>query len=141
MENEEYYVFFVGGMTIGTKEWYESILPENIATSYEEILEGKMMPASLEQIEFYNAHKDEDYDLYHLFYMLPLTDEEISEKIVQKNAEIENNRKKDYSRIADPLYMGYVKNMALGNDEKATEYYNQWLEAISSIKEQNPYIV
>lgn len=65
MENEQYYVFFAGGMTIGTKEWYESILPENIAASYDDILEGKMMPASLEQIEFYNSHKD--YDLYHLF--------------------------------------------------------------------------
>ena len=41
MENEQYYVFFAGGMTIGTKEWYESILPENIATSYDDILEGK----------------------------------------------------------------------------------------------------
>lgn len=139
MENEQYYVFFAGGMTIGTKEWYESILPENIATSYDDILEGKMMPASLEQIEFYNSHKD--YDLYHLFYMLPLTEEEVEDEKINKNIEIEKNREKDYKRIADPLYMGYVKNTALGNDEKATEYYNKWLEAIQTIKEENPYIV
>ena len=72
---KEYYVFFTGGMTVGTEEWYNDILPENFATSYEEIAnEGKMMPASDAQIEFYRKHQD--YDLYHLFYMLTLTEEE-----------------------------------------------------------------
>lgn len=138
MEETEYYVFFIGGMVIGTKEWFDSITPENVATNYNEILEGKMFPASLEQIAFYNAHQD--YDLYHLFYMLPLTEEEMAENIAKKNIEIEEKRRKDYADIADPLYMGYVKNEALGNTEKATEYYNKWLEAVASIKESNPYI-
>ena len=36
--------------------------------------------------------------------------------------------------------MGYVKNMALGQDEKASEYYKRWIEAIDNIKKENPYI-
>ena len=73
--------------------------------------------------------------------MLPLTQEEIEDIKINKNIEIEKNREKDYKSVADPLYMGYVKNTALGNDEKATEYYNKWLEAIQTIKEENPYII
>lgn len=135
---KEYYVFFTGGMTVGTEEWYNDILPENFATSYEEIVnEGKMMLASDAQIEFYKKHQD--YDLYHLFYMLTLTEEEQQAKKEEENAQIKRKREINYKNNADPLYMAYVKNSALGNTEKANDYYNQWLNAVQKIKEENPY--
>lgn len=136
MENK--YVFDSSGMLEGTKEWFDIILPENFTTDYEEIFDGKYYIPSNEQLEFYKSHKD--YDLYHLFYMIEYSEEELLQEKQLKNKEVESKRETEYKNSADPLYMGYVKNMALGNDEKATEYYNKWLEAIQTIKEENPYI-
>ena len=65
---ETLYVFHSGGILEGTKEWYDEILPENIATSYLDIVNGKHMLANSEQILFYKEHPD--YDLYHLYYMI-----------------------------------------------------------------------
>ena len=73
--------------------------------------------------------------------MIEYTDEDKENAKQAENEEIRLRRKNDYKNTVDPLYMAYVKNQALGNTEKATSYYNQWLEAVQQIKEENPYIV
>lgn len=133
------YILDLNGVTIYTDEQFESIPTEAFTTSLSEIKEGMSFVMTPEHISFYLSHSD--YDLDHLFNMTEYSTQELENKRNATNEKIELIRKGKYEEVADPLYMGYVKNMALGNDEKATEYYNQWLEAISSIKEQNPYIV
>lgn len=135
---ENLYVFHSGGIVEGTKEWYDSILPENIATSYLDIVNGKHMIANSEQIAFYKDHPD--YDLYHLYYMLPLTEEEQIEKKNTENERIKETRESAYKAESDSLYMSFVKYSALGQDDKATKAYNQWLNKVKQIEEENPYI-
>lgn len=137
MENK--YVFTSSGILEGPEDWFNLILPENFTDSYDELFEGKYIIPSEEQIAFYKNHKD--YDLYHQFYMIEYTDEDKENAKQAENEEIKLRRKNDYKNTVDPLYMAYVKNQALGNTEKATSYYNQWLEAVQQIKEENPYIV
>ena len=132
------YVFHSGGIVEGTKEWYDSILPKNIATSYLDIVNGKHMIANSEQIAFYKDHPD--YDLYHLYYMLPLTEEEQIEKKNIENERIKETRESAYKSESDSLYMSFVKYSALGQDDKAAKAYNQWLDKVKQIEEENPYI-
>lgn len=135
------HILNVRGVTITdeTDSWYQWILKiDNIGSSYEDLIAGKDLVMTDEQIAFWDSHKE--YDPYHLFYMLELTPEEIAEEIQIKNKEIQKIRESEYRSVADPLYMGYVKNMALGDEEKAKKYYDEWLLAIQQVKEENPYI-
>lgn len=132
------YLLDFSGVTKVTEEFFNSIPKHAFTSDLEEFKSGKTVIMSEEQIEFYNNHKN--YDPIHLFTTSEYTDQEIENNVRIKNNEIESSRQTQYKMLSDPLYMGYVKNMALGNDEKATEYYNKWLEAIQTIKEENPYI-
>lgn len=132
------YVLDANGIAEYTDEVFNGIPAEAFSTSFEDIENGMSYIMSDEQIEFYLTHKDHDWR--HIFTMTEYTDNEIQSIKDKKNIDIKNSREGEYKKIADPLYMGYIKNMALGNDEKATEYYNKWLEAIQTIKEENPYI-
>ena len=135
---EKVYVFYRGGIVEGTEKWYSEILPENIATSYLDIVNGKHIIANSEQIAFYKEHPD--YDLYHLYYMIPLTEEEQIEKKNIENERIKNTRETLYKSESDSLYMSSVKYSALGQDDKAKEAYDQWLAKVKQIEEENPYI-
>lgn len=135
---EKVYVFYRGGIVEGTEKWYSEILPENIATSYLDIVNGKHIIANSEQIAFYKEHPD--YDLYHLYYMLPLTEEELIEKKNIENERIKETRENAYKLESDSLYMSFVKYSALGQDDKAKEAYDQWLAKVKQIEEENPYI-
>ena len=135
---ETLYVFHSGGILEGTKEWYDEILPENIATSYLDIVNGKHILANSEQILFYKEHPD--YDLYHLYYMIPLTEEELIEKKNIENERIKNIREALYKAESDSIYMSFIKYSALGQDDKAKEAYDQWLAKVKQIEEENPYI-
>ena len=135
---EKVYVFYRGGIVEGTEKWYSEILPENIATSYLDIVNGKHIIANSEQIAFYKEHPD--YDLYHLYYMIPLTEEEQIEKKNIENERIKNTRETLYKSESDSLYMSFVKYSALGQDVKAKEAYDQWLAKVKQIEEENPYI-
>ena len=135
---EKVYVFYRGGIVEGTEKWYSEILPENIATSYLDIVNGKHIIANSEQIAFYKEHPD--YDLYHLYYMIPLTEEEQIEKKNIENERIKETRENAYKSEADSLYMSFVKYSALGQDDKAKEAYDQWLAKVKQIEEENPYI-
>lgn len=135
---EKVYVFYRGGIVEGTEKWYSEILPENIATSYLDIVNGKHIIANSEQIAFYKEHPD--YDLYHLYYMIPLTEEEQIEKKNIENERIKNTRETLYKSESDSLYMSFVKYSALGQDDKAKEAYDQWLAKVKQIEEENPYI-
>lgn len=137
MENKVY-VFDARGIVECTQDWYNSILPENLTTSYEELLLGKHMLASEDQIEFYKTH--EDADLYHLFYMLEYTDEEKAKIREDKNTEISKTREILYKRDSDPLYMSFVKYSAQGLEEKAKEAFSQWMTKVKEIENNNPYI-
>ena len=135
---EKVYVFYRGGIVEGTEKWYSEILPENIATSYLDIVNGKHIIANSEQIAFYKEHPD--YDLYHLYYMIPLTEEEQIEKKNIENERIKETRENAYKSESDSLYMSFVKYSALGQDDKAKEAYDQWLAKVKQIEEENPYI-
>ena len=135
---EKVYVFYRGGIVEGTEKWYSEILPENIATSYLDIVNGKHIIANPEPIAFYKDHPD--YDLYHLYYMIPLTEEEQIEKKNIENERIKNTRETLYKSESDSLYMSFVKYSALGQDDKAKEAYDQWLAKVKQIEEENPYI-
>lgn len=135
---EKVYVFYRGGIVEGTEKWYSEILPENIATSYLDIVNGKHIIANSEQIAFYKEHPD--YDLYHLYYMIPLTEEEQIEKKNIENERIKEIRESAYKSESDSLYMSFVKYSALGQDDKAKEAYDQWLAKVKQIEEENPYI-
>ena len=135
---EKVYVFYRGGIVEGTEKWYSEILPENIATSYLDIVNGKHIIANSEQIAFYKEHPD--YDLYHLYYMIPLTEEEQIEKKNIENERIKETRETLYKSESDSLYMSFVKYSALGQDDKAKEAYDQWLAKVKQIEEENPYI-
>ena len=135
---EKVYVFYRGGIVEGTEKWYSEILPENIATSYLDIVNGKHIIANSEQIAFYKEHPD--YDLYHLYYMIPLTEEEQIEKKNIENERIKETREKADKSESDSLYMSFVKYSALGQDDKAKEAYDQWLAKVKQIEEENPYI-
>lgn len=135
---EKVYVFYRGGIVEGTEKWYSEILPENIATSYLDIVNGKHIIANSEQIAFYKEHPD--YDLYHLYYMIPLTEEEQIEKKNIENERIKETRENAYKLESDSLYMSFVKYSALGQDDKAKEAYDQWLAKVKQIEEENPYI-
>lgn len=135
---EKVYVFYRGGIVEGTEKWYSEILPENIATSYLDIVNGKHIIANSEQIAFYKEHPD--YDLYHLYYMVPLTEEEQIEKKNIENERIKEIRESAYKSESDSLYMSFVKYSALGQDDKAKEAYDQWLAKVKQIEEENPYI-
>ena len=135
---EKVYVFYRGGIVEGTEKWYSEILPENIATSYLDIVNGKHIIANSEQIAFYKEHPD--YDLYHLYYMIPLTEEEQIEKKNIENERIKNTRETLYKSESDSLYMSFVKYSALGQDDKAKEAYDQWLDKVKQREEENPYI-
>lgn len=135
---EKVYVFYRGGIVEGTEKWYSEILPENIATSYLDIVNGKHIIANSEQIAFYKEHPD--YDLYHLYYMIPLTEEEQIEKKNIENERIKEIRESAYKSESDSLYMSFIKYSALGQDDKAKEAYDQWLAKVKQIEEENPYI-
>ena len=135
---EKVYVFYRGGIVEGTEKWYSEILPENIATSYLDIVNGKHIIANSEQIAFYKEHPD--YDLYHLYYMIPLTEEEQIEKKNIENERIKETRENAYKSESDSLYMSFIKYSALGQDDKAKEAYDQWLAKVKQIEEENPYI-
>lgn len=135
---EKVYVFYRGGIVEGTEKWYSEILPENIATSYLDIVNGKHIIANSEQIAFYKEHPN--YDLYHLYYMIPLTEEEQIEKKNTENERIKEIRESAYKSESDSLYMSFVKYSALGQDDKAKEAYDQWLAKVKQIEEENPYI-
>lgn len=133
------YVFSKDGVMEVSEYWEANTDASLFTQDFEELENGKYLYLTEEQIEFYESHRF--YDLYHLFYMLPLNEEEQRLEDEKMNKEIEIIRGEEYKEIADPLYMGYVKNQALGNNEKAEDYYNKWLEAIREIKEQHPYII
>lgn len=135
---EKVYVFYRGGIVEGTEKWYSEILPENIATSYLDIVNGKHIIANSEQIAFYKEHPD--YDLYHLYYMIPLTEEEQIEKKSIENERIKEIRESAYKAESDSIYMSFIKYSALGQDDKAKEAYDQWLAKVKQIEEENPYI-
>lgn len=135
---EKVYVFYRGGIVEGTEKWYSEILPENIATSYLDIVNGKHIIANSEQIAFYKEHPD--YDLYHLYYMIPLTEEEQIEKKNIENERIKNTRETLYKTESDSIYMSFIKYSALGQDDKAKGAYDQWLAKVKQIEEENPYI-
>ena len=135
---EKVYVFYRGGIVEGTEKWYSEILPENIATSYLDIVNDKHIIANSEQIAFYKEHPD--YDLYHLYYMIPLTEEEQIEKKNIENERIKNTRETLYKSESDSIYMSFIKYSALGQDDKAKEAYDQWLAKVKQIEEENPYI-
>lgn len=135
---EKVYVFYRGGIVEGTEKWYSEILPENIATSYLDIVNGKHIIANSEQIAFYKEHPN--YDLYHLYYMIPLTEEEQIEKKSIENERIKEIRESAYKAESDSIYMSFIKYSALGQDDKAKEAYDQWLAKVKQIEEENPYI-
>lgn len=135
------HILNVRGVTITDEsdQWYQWIVKiDNIGISYEDLIAGKDLVMTDEQINFWKSHKE--YDPYHLYYMLELTPEEIAEKNKETNQQIQKVREREYVSTADPLYMGYVKNLALGNEEKAKKYYDDWLLAIQQVKDENPYI-
>ena len=96
------------------------------------------MLANSEQILFYKEHPD--YDLYHLYYMIPLTEEELIEKKNIENERIKNTREALYKAESDSIYMSFIKYSALDQDDKAKEAYDQWLAKVKQIEEENPYI-
>lgn len=130
-------LFYKSGVMYADESWIAEQDPETFTDNFEELENGKYIFLTEEQEEFYHNHLD--FDVYHLYYMLPLNEEEQRLEDIKENETIENNRGRLYRDMADPLYMGYVKNVALGNTDKATEYYNRWLEVVNQIKEQNPY--
>lgn len=135
------HILNVRGVTITDEsdQWYQWLIKiNNLGSSYEDIIEGKDIVMTNDQIAFWKTHKE--YDPYHLYYMLELTLEEIAEKNKLVNEQIQETRERKYISNADPLYMGYVKNLALGNEEKAKKYYDDWLLAIQQVKDENPYI-
>lgn len=132
------YLLDFNGVSEVTDEFYASIPSSAFTDNLDGLKEGKTLVMSDDQIKFYNLHKD--YDYIHIFNMNEYNENEIEEIKNKENGIIENIRQIKYKKYADPLYMGYVKNMALGQDEKASEYYNRWIETINSIKEENPYI-
>lgn len=133
------YVLDKNGVVEYTEEQFEGIPECAFSTEYADIENGFSFVMSDDHVNFYLNHPE--YDWRHLFTTSEYSEQELYNIKTAKNAEIEKRRESEYSSIADPFYMGYVKNTALGNDEKATEYYNKWLEAIQTIKEENPYIV
>lgn len=132
------YLLDFNGVSEVTDEFYASIPSSAFTDNLDGLKEGKTLVMSDDQIKFYNLHKDHDY--IHIFNMTEYSESEIAEIKNKENSIIEDIRQIKYKKYADPLYMGYVKNMALGQDEKASEYYKRWIEAIDNIKKENPYI-
>lgn len=133
------YTLDKNGIVTHTDEEFNSIPECAFSTNFEDIENGYTCVMSEDQINFYLNHQD--YDWKHIFTMTEYSDQEVQANKTKANSEVESIRQGEYKKMADPLYMGYVKNLALGDEEKATEYYNKWLEAVSIIKEQNPYII
>lgn len=136
---EDYiYLFDMVGLSQFEREWFDKLPSDRITDTYEGILGGYYAIASEEQIEFMKKH--EDYDLYHLFYMIEYTDEEVKVQIAAQNEEIRKVRLNAYKNLSDPLYIEYQKELALGNVEKAETVKTEWLAKTKEIEEEHPYI-
>ena len=132
METEKRYLFSNGGVIEAPDDWYSQI-PENCFTDkYEDVEKGLYMHLSDEQLKFNLANPG--LDLYHAFYMIPISIEE-------KNEEIRKQRELNYLNTTDRLYMSYIKYKEFGDTARATEAYNNWKNAVIEIETSNPYIV
>lgn len=131
MQDNIIYIFNRNGVLEAPREWYESLKPEVITTDFEELKTGKYMPLSEEQIAFHRIHPH--CNLFHSFYMIPLTIEE-------QNNQIREIRKGLYKAQSDPLYMAYIKYKELGDPNNAELAYKIWIEKINKIKQDNPYL-
>ena len=72
---KEIKVFNAFGIIVAEESWYNQLKEDVKANNFDDILNGKYMLATEEQIEFFNNHPD--YDVYHLFYMKEYTEEDI----------------------------------------------------------------
>lgn len=131
---EKKYLFSSGGIIEAPEEWLNGLKEDEFTDSYVGLLEGKYMQPTEQQLEFYSLHKDENYDLYHQFYMIELPMEELNEKI-------RKNREMKYSAQSDKLYMAYIKYKEFGEIEKAEEAYHKWKEMVLNIEKTNPYFL
>jgi hypothetical protein len=131
MQYNNIYIFDGAGVLEVPSEWYNGLKPEAVTDNYSELDEGKYMSLSEEQIDFYLAHPN--YDLYHLYHMIPIPVETL-------NMEIEKTRKGLYTAQSDSLYMSYLKYREFGNQGKADSAYAAWKEKLKEIEEKNPYL-
>ena len=135
---KEIKVFNAFGIIVAEESWYNQLKEDVKANNFDDILNGKYMLATEEQIEFFNNHPD--YDVYHLFYMKAYTEEDIRKEKELKNNSIKETRERLYKAESDSIYMSFIKYSALGRDDKAKEAYDQWLAKVKQIEEENPYI-
>lgn len=135
---KEIKVFNAFGIIVAEESWYNQLKEDVKANNFDDILNGKYMLATEEQIEFFNNHHD--YDVYHLFYMKEYTEEDIRKEKELKNNSIKETRERLYKAESDSIYMSFIKYSALGQDDKAKEAYDQWLAKVKQIEEENPYI-
>ena len=135
---KEIKVFNAFGIIVAEESWYNQLKEDVKANNFDDILNGKYMLATEEQIEFFNNHPD--YDVYHLFYMKEYTEEDIRKEKELKNNSIKETRERLYKAESDSIYMSFIKYSALGRDDKAKEAYDQWLAKVKQIEEENTYI-
>ena len=130
------YLLFFGGVIEedDTTKWYE-IASNYIVDSLDKMDENSYLLLDGDMLQFYLDNKDKNLSYQEIISMtIP------SDYVYKRNLEIENTRKHKYTYESDPLYMSYVKYIALGQDEKASKAYNQWIAKVKEIEEANPYI-
>jgi len=63
----------------------------------------------------------------------------LSTSDVLTNEQIGELRKARYAVESDSYFIAYQKNIALGDESKAIEYRQKWLDAVSQIDVEFPY--
>lgn len=134
----EKYLLHLNGVieTDDTSYWYNKFKDVYIVDSLDKLTdENFYYELTGDMLNFYLLNKDKNLSYQEIVNMtVP------DNYALVKNEEIKNTREDLYKTQSDSLYMSYVKYTALGQDEKASEAYNQWIAKVKEIEEANPYI-
>lgn len=134
----EKYLLHLNGVveTDDTSYWYNKFKDIYIVDSLDKLVnENFYYELTGDMLEFYLSNKEKNLSYQDIVNMI-VPDNYVS----VRNEEIKNAREDAYKTQSDSLYMAYVKYTALGQDEKASEAYNQWIAKVKEIEEANPYI-
>lgn len=84
------------------------------------------------QILFYKLHNKENLNAEQIYTMTP--------PVIEDRREIIRKRRETFYRNeSDPLYIAYIKYNTLGEAEKASNKFQEWINKVQEIKDNNPY--
>lgn len=126
-----------GSAILATDEWLANLAEEDIATAFDELVEGKYLLLSDEQSAFFETKDpDEIYTAEQIFYMQHTPNNVVLQHKIDRVKDI---RRALYKSESDPLYIEYQKDLALGDFNKADETKEKWIAKVQEIEENNPY--